>query len=1150
MQKESQVYHQSDLTRWHPAPISAYHENTIKVTSQDGIRHLSQPITRRLKTQKWRNRRTVKGRWYANTMKFKVPSIIRNNTAAQVFTNGKGCVAFYPVRGDVRCHVGLSCFINELGIPAAHLVTDGAKAQGNHETHNTVWDKLRSKSAGDLRRAIWWMTSKKGSPRRCWAFCGSMLAAGRMNLMASSDPSSMGRTSFELVHGYTPDITLYMIHDWWYDFIWWYNLNEKTNWLGRWLGPCGDTFGGSNCQYVLFKTGKVHITKSMRAILEDECCHPDILSQLEAHNKDINAKIGDEVKPSDTYLENELGKPPLGLFDGIYEGEDEVLMAEAEASSPDIQDLTDKDLDEYLGSEVLLQIGDQRIWGLVKSRSRDANGVLIGEKNNNSLLDSRSYEVSMPDGSIETYTAIMLAESIYSSVDDKGRMFCLLDEIINFERDEKALTTEQANYITKSGQTRTKPQPKGGGSLSLSDMKESFPVETATYAPRAIAKEMKNSSRFHWGTKITMHKRPQATRLYAICGRHGCKDDGRKDVTVARTSRPQGTKGRKDVATTTTAQKQRNSGAGRGRGSTTGRGHGSTTGHSRGSTIGRGGGRGRGRGRGCGLGALAAAAAAAAAAQESATARAAAVAAEAAWAALIFNGTGRIPGAGAAAAATTTRTRMRRTDLRPNHILLITENSINAPTQLKRYYTIFCNFMEHKEGHKFADDKVFTIEEKAARMEKENPTGNDNPTLGRSSTLVYYKKAISQFMVSQSAWYEATLRGDPMKSRHAEEFVQIVDMIFTQGHLIENLRHQAMLKFQLHLIARMDDTAHVQKKNLQKSLQFPQYLCIRLKWCKNAQDERNCPQQLLIGSMNAKYCVLGGLTMFLEKWLASGEGVTSQWLFSDGTTTPTDEEDLKDEEACRQKLAYANAVLVCIKSAVFEREGPGKLGTHSIGKYGTSKAQMSGAKYQDVDCRTRWKNPNMQGRYSAVQLDWPDITAAVKLCGGGPCIYKAVEGSGVTNDWLGTNVVPAIKAQFGPGVARVFGLALLLVTFDAHASDLVSPDIRHQVTAKYIQLEAGLDDGVNPVKKVMIFASEHGGCVSLDEIEDNMDDLMTQLGQQWRNSIYAKPSSNQVELGEPMNFVIANLAQPSWQNNTIERLIHHLAPAPARRVGG
>eukprot|EP00536_Pseudo-nitzschia_multiseries_P018368 jgi/Psemu1/55250/gm1.55250_g len=468
------------------------------------------------------------------------------------------------------------------------------------------------------------------------------------------------------------------------------------------------------------------------------------------------------------------------------------------------------------------------------------------------------------------------------------------------------------------------------------------------------------------------------------------------------------------------------------------------------------------------------AAQAAAAAQESATARAAA-AAEAAQ-------TGQqIPGA---AATVTHATRTQR----HNHITPITENSINAPTQLTRYYTIFCIMIDHKVGHEFPNDYVFSTEAKVALTPQDDSTGNNNPTLGRSSTLTYYKKAISQFMGVPTTSHHVNdlvkavnkkeTRGSGVPSCAdqectSEEFMQIVDIIFTQGQPMENLCHQAIACAEEEL----------------------------------AKKEPATP----------------------TKWLASEEGITSQWLFSDGTrTNHNDDEELQDEEACQQKLAYANAVSTCMKSAVYERERSCKLGTQSIRKYGTSKTRMSGARYEDVDFHTRWKNPNMQGRYAApVQLNWLDISAAMKLCGGGPCIYKAMEGSGVTNNWLGSDVVSEIKAQFGPGVGRVLGLALLWAAFDAHAADLVPLDIRHQVTAKYIQLEAGLEDGVNPVKKVIIFASEHGGCVSLDEIEDNMDDLMMQSGQQRRNSIYAKLSSNQVELGDLRNFVISNMAQLS-----------------------
>eukprot|EP00536_Pseudo-nitzschia_multiseries_P016317 jgi/Psemu1/45752/gm1.45752_g len=148
------------------------------------------------------------------------------------------------------------------------------------------------------------------------------------------------------------------------------------------------------------------------------------------------------------------------------------------------------------------------------------------------------------------------------------------------------------------------------------------------------------------------------------------------------------------------------------------------------------------------------------------------------------------------------------------------------------------------------------------------------------------------------------------------------------------------------------------------------------------------------------------------------------------------------------------------------------------------------------------------------------------------CISKL----GHVNDLVKAVHKKETTASIRPGAARILGLALLWATFDAHAAALVPSDVWHQVTAKYIQLEAGLGDGGNPVKKVTIFAPDHEGCVNLDEIEDIMDDLMTWSGQQWRNSVYAKLSSNQVELGELMNFVIANQNQLSWQNKQSQGL--------------
>ena len=51
--------------------------------------------------------------------------------------------------------------------------------------------------------------------------------------------------------------------------------------------------------------------------------------------------------------------------------------------------------------------------------------------------------------------------------------------------------------------------------------------------------------------------------------------------------------------------------------------------------------------------------------------------------------------------------------------------------------------------------------------------------------------------------------------------------------------------------------------------------------------------KIMLGSMNPIYCVYLSLAIFLEQWIGGGAGIGSQWLFSDGITTPqSSEEDI------------------------------------------------------------------------------------------------------------------------------------------------------------------------------------------------------------------------------------------------------------------
>ena len=527
-------------------------------------------------------------------------------------------------------------------------------------------------------------------------------------------------------------------------------------------------------------------------------------------------------------------------------------------------------------------------------------------------------------------------------------------------------------------------------------------------------------------------------------------------------------------------------------------------------------------------------------------------------------------------------------------------NDLNAPTQRKRYHSFLVDFMEHKNSEVYPSDKTFTEAElltivpedlyrwMCKRMfGREDPTGQDLPLL-RSSSLAYYKKAISYFMPNSQPWTvdgAGNGVGNPTRSKkiidlvksikkketrgsgkktsadrafdHAE-FIQLIDIVGTHPRTVEARRYQAMIKFQLHLIGRSDDTAHVKKSCLEKSEQFPGYLNVTMRWSKNVSEERDCPKQLILGSMNAKYCCLLGLSLFLEKWIADGEGAVSQWLFGDGVTDDDSELEEQNDEAILCKNAYQNTVKQALLKPAFTRSvETGKLGSHSIKKYASTKCRRGGASKDDLDYRARWKTQRMQDRYTDTQLDWPDVNAATKLCEGGVCLYKEKDNSGITEEWLARAVAPAISQAFGVGVGKVLAKPLIWACFDASAVELVPPDIKQKVIAEFIKLQS-LPDGVNPIDRIEVIASESGGSVSLDMIPNDEDGgervngetPLVRSNTQWRAAIYAKVSSTSRRVTEMQNNQIAEFAVMNGRLRRMEEIVRGMSVAPARRIGG
>ena len=220
--------------------------------------------------------------------------------------------------------------------------------------------------------------AKRKSPKQLWNFLGQYVAR-RRQVTLSNIPSMGGRTGFELVRGYTPDITLYTIHDW-YVFDFWYGGQDKTEKLGRWLGPCKGAFGGGDYFYILASSAMVTVTNTTCPLTDAEWNERDTQRQMDTFDSFIQQQIGGVNLEGYPYSAD------------LFEEDDAPLIADEEALMPEVDSYsyTPEEYDEYINTEVLLDVGDEKLRGIVKKRTHDLNRNPIGQRNKNPFLDTRS----------------------------------------------------------------------------------------------------------------------------------------------------------------------------------------------------------------------------------------------------------------------------------------------------------------------------------------------------------------------------------------------------------------------------------------------------------------------------------------------------------------------------------------------------------------------------------------------------------------------------------------------------------------------------------------------------------------------------------------------------------------------------------------
>jgi hypothetical protein len=493
-------------SRWHITIEQA--DKTLKCTTQHAVRNIYAPSERKVRLKApWLNFPSLRSDIYVDSMFSLVPAL-HGYTGGSVYTNGDGYDRFYPWTRKAEHPDTLMQFINDVGVPQT-LISDNAPEEIYGRARETCrkyriqqktivpyspWQNDAEACIRELKRKLRRTLRRTGASPRLWAYCLSWCTAVR-RLTASALPRMKGRTPEEIMTGSTPDISSMIMFDWYQPVYYWTPTVEFPNerkLIGRWLGiaeSCVDEMA----YYVLTHKGNVVTRKSVWGLTADELRDPVIGKNIASF--DISVRILLEPKPVKT---DDL--PPN---DVLHPGDDETLQVTVDDNGhPEFHSVTPEELDEYIHTQLILPRGGDMVSARVLKRARDGDNVPIGRRHDNPILDTRQYEVEFPDGSLDIYTANVIAENLHQMADPHGRDHTLFKGIIGHRQTNN---TSKGNGMSTAGWDMCVQWTDGTSTwLPLKDLKQSNPIQTAEYAKlNGLAKK----PGFSWWVEPTLGRR-------------------------------------------------------------------------------------------------------------------------------------------------------------------------------------------------------------------------------------------------------------------------------------------------------------------------------------------------------------------------------------------------------------------------------------------------------------------------------------------------------------------------------------------------------------------------------------------------------------------------------------------------------------------
>ena len=508
-------------------------QQTLRCTTQKGIRTALHPIQRRYRVNHLDlHKKRLNTTFHLDEMFSKVKSI-RGNVCATVFTDGK-FTAVYPLPSKADAGQTLNEFAQDVGIPE-FLVTDLAgELSGPHTDFmkyvrhlriNTHWAKKgrhqqnhkAEREIGILKQRWRRRMDEMNIPQRLWDY-GIVYESELLSRISRGHDDCTG---YERITGQTPDISEWLDFSF-YDLVWYHNgskpdLTDNARQLGRWLG-ISHCIGSDLTYWVLTESGKVVSCSTVQHVTMSEQKDSNIKPKIDRFNDNIMSRLDDVHFTDDSikHLSPYIQDVPLEENTEVTKG---VIPSDHDYGDFIVQDIPDtddaKDYDKLIGAELCMEIGGEPLTGRVIKRSKGSDGQPKGKAHKNPLFDSQEYLVEFEDGAIREYTTNLIAENIYSQIDDEGQHFTLIDEIIDHKRDNSALTQENGFIQTKSGNRVPKKTTRGWSFLvnwkdgcsswvPLKDLRVSNPIEVSEYA---VAHNLINEPAFNWWVSHTLRQR-------------------------------------------------------------------------------------------------------------------------------------------------------------------------------------------------------------------------------------------------------------------------------------------------------------------------------------------------------------------------------------------------------------------------------------------------------------------------------------------------------------------------------------------------------------------------------------------------------------------------------------------------------------------